>query len=234
MMMTVIGSQPQVQAGKWKAKAKIKRLLTCHFGSGTRSLNGVCLDASCFLPADNNHRYISQPKSSDEDEDSDDSIKLVDINKTPNAHGNLKRKRGNEKKRSRSKSITPPPEVPKHQLQNVKGIVRWVLGLEFFTCTNAHDRKTLGVTRATSSPDLDDDFKLDDTQNRLDPELAEYARKHAQSHPRATSSGPEDKVTVRVRWQPHPQDPSGKKTITEFRLEKVCPLFLWISLVNVL
>ncbi|KAK7469037.1 hypothetical protein VKT23_003531 [Stygiomarasmius scandens] len=149
-------------------------------------------------------RYVSQSKSSDEDEDSDDSIKLVDVNKTPNAHGNLKRKRGNERKRSRSKSITPPPEVPRHQLQNAKDIVR----------------KTLGVTRATSSPDLDDDFKLDDTQNRLDPELAEYARKHAQSHPRATSSGPEDKVTVRVRWQPHPQDPSGKKTITEFRLEK--------------
>ncbi|THV03056.1 hypothetical protein K435DRAFT_310547 [Dendrothele bispora CBS 962.96] len=149
-------------------------------------------------------RYLSQDKSSDED--SDGSLDIKDVDKTP--HANLKRKRGDSKKpRSRSRSITPPPQVPLHQLQNARNIVR----------------KALGVSHTTSTPELDDDFRLDETQNRLDPELAAYARKHASkqhAYPRGSSSGPEDKVTVRVRWQPHPKELTGKQTITEFRLDK--------------
>ncbi|THV01041.1 hypothetical protein K435DRAFT_793643 [Dendrothele bispora CBS 962.96] len=110
------------------------------------------------------------------------------MDKTP--HANLKRKRGDSKKpRSRSRSIMPPPQVPRHQLQNAQNIVR----------------KALGVSHTTSTPELDDEFRLDGTQNRLDPEVAAYARKHASkqhAYPRESSSGPEDKVTVQVRWQP--------------------------------
>ncbi|THU87274.1 hypothetical protein K435DRAFT_969948 [Dendrothele bispora CBS 962.96] len=93
---------------------------------------------------------ISPKISKSSDEDSDNSVDIQDVDKTP--HTNLKQKRGDSKKpRSRSRSITPPPQVPLHQLQNARNIVR----------------KALGVSHITSTPELDDDFRLDETQNRL-------------------------------------------------------------------
>jgi hypothetical protein len=53
-------------------------------------------------------------------DDSDPDIELIDMSLTPNGK-NGKRKR---QQRSRSRSITPPPALPLHQIQNAKNIVR--------------------------------------------------------------------------------------------------------------
>ncbi|KAF5369341.1 hypothetical protein D9758_002505 [Tetrapyrgos nigripes] len=151
-------------------------------------------------------RFLSQDKS--DSDDSDDSITILDDNKTPNAK-NLKRKRGSRRKQSRSRSITPPPQVSEQQLKIAREQIR----------------KVLGVTRATTSPETEDnEFKLDDSPEKLDPELAAYAQRHAakaQAHAhRGSSTGPEDKVTIRVKWQPHPNNSSKSATVSEFRLDR--------------
>lgn len=61
-----------------------------------------------------------------DDSDSDDgSAALQGIENTPR---NSKRRKQDDKKRqrSRSRSITPPPEVPMHQIQNARSLVRYV------------------------------------------------------------------------------------------------------------
>src|SRR5260221_2184431 len=79
--------------------------------------------------------------------DDDDSNDIVEI--TPTRQRNGKRKR----LCSRSRSITPPPALPAHHIQNAKRIVRYVLLLShFFPRALIKNKTNIGscITRPTS------------------------------------------------------------------------------------
>lgn len=66
---------------------------------------------------------------SEEESDSDDSITIQDVGNIRDSK--LKRKRTDPStKRGRSKSITPPPAIPQHQLETAKEIIRYLLFMD--------------------------------------------------------------------------------------------------------
>lgn len=56
------------------------------------------------------------------DDESDEDI--IDVAFQEADDSNSKAVRGNKRPRSRSKSLTPPPEVPMHQILNVRHVIR--------------------------------------------------------------------------------------------------------------
>jgi hypothetical protein len=58
----------------------------------------------------------------DTDDESDENI--TDIGSQEIDDSNSKAVRGNKRPRSRSKSLTPPPEVPMQQILNVRHVIR--------------------------------------------------------------------------------------------------------------
>ncbi|KAG6377124.1 hypothetical protein JVT61DRAFT_1175 [Boletus reticuloceps] len=130
----------------------------------------------------------------------DDDIQIIE-HATKNATGNTspnKRKR----ERSRSKSITPPPKLTAHQRANVMNLVR----------------QALAYQPRPPSPT----FPLDDSTDTidLDPELAKIAEavrqrvKHTHIDPEH-AGGPES-VNIKVRWRPHPLNPSAQEQCWTF------------------
>lgn len=85
-----------------------------------------------------------------------------------------------------------------------------------------HLRQALGVQPRPPSP-----IFLDDSTDTidLDPELAKIAEtvrrqvKHAHIDPER-AGGPEA-VNIKVRWRPHPRDPSAQEQCWTFKLKRV-------------
>ncbi|KAF9257490.1 hypothetical protein L218DRAFT_965269 [Marasmius fiardii PR-910] len=140
-------------------------------------------------------RFMSQGAS-----DSDSDIQILNDTtpkgKDPKVGHEEKRKRS----RSRSKSITPPPQIPQSRFETLRNVVR----------------QTLGTERPKSPTYLEaEDDSIDLT---LDPELQRIVQ-NARAQPRERSqsrfstppltNGQGDKVTVTVKWQPHPLNLHG-------------------------
>ncbi|KAH0832087.1 hypothetical protein J3R83DRAFT_12996 [Lanmaoa asiatica] len=132
----------------------------------------------------------------------DDDIQIIEHtsrNPRENASHN-KRKR----ERSRSESITPPPELPAHQRTIAMNLVR----------------QALAIQSRSPSPT----FLLDDSTDTidLDPELAKIAEavrqqvKHSHIDPER-AGGPEA-VNIKVRWRPHPLNPSAQEQCWTFKM----------------
>ncbi|KZT09216.1 uncharacterized protein LAESUDRAFT_647021 [Laetiporus sulphureus 93-53] len=121
--------------------------------------------------------------------------------------------RPSEKKRqrSRSKSITPPPELDVQTIQKTRDTVREIMGFAPRPVSPAYD--------------ADEDELVDNVE--LDPELAviaqEIQRQASQlgwdETPVIEGGGPE-KVSIKVRWVPHPQDTSRKSELFEYVLKR--------------
>ncbi|TFL01776.1 hypothetical protein BDV98DRAFT_567521 [Pterulicium gracile] len=121
-----------------------------------------------------------------------------------------RRRRG----RSRSKSITPPPEITAGQLFSIKQIVKSALG--------ADAQPTVSHAAAL---DIDDDEIEDEFSFTLDPELQQIARqsklqnrnKMKGVYSREASEayeerpGADEDIRMSIKWVPHPQDPNGLK-----------------------
>ncbi|KAI0338870.1 hypothetical protein BDW22DRAFT_1432089 [Trametopsis cervina] len=144
------------------------------------------------------------------DEESDDSIEIVGSSiATGSGAGKLGKP---NRKRSRSRSITPPPSLPSHTLEFARETVRRMLG------QNA---------RAPSPTNIGED-SLDNIE--LDPELAMIAmeaKRQTSVHPTGSRSaspetvggGPEV-VALKVRWRDHPLNKEGKGGVWAFRMKR--------------
>jgi hypothetical protein len=165
--------------------------------------------------------------SEDLSDDSDsDALEIIDASGSPG-----KRKR---RGRSRSKSITPPPALPQAKLQLLREVVQWafVAFQKLFLTTHAFCSKTLAGSEEPErepSPTL---YDLDESTDTiiLDPELARIAnsvaRKAPRAHPEADDAESDDKVVVKVKWRPHPENKDGKESETSFRLNRVNAIHL--------
>ncbi|KAI0036545.1 hypothetical protein K488DRAFT_40963, partial [Vararia minispora EC-137] len=119
-----------------------------------------------------------------------------------------------KRQRSRSQSLTPPPELTYTQKQNARQVVRDTLAPPL---------------RRLESPTWEADESTDTID--LDPELARIA---AAARSRVASQGSvsgedsralaieqgggPEKVAVCVRWTPHPLDTAGEPSVMEFNL----------------
>ncbi|KAG6853057.1 hypothetical protein C0991_007201 [Blastosporella zonata] len=134
--------------------------------------------------------------------DSDDGVEIVGTSTTPNAS---KRKRS----RSRSHSLTPPPELPRQQVQTMRALVEQTLN-------------TAPIPATASRDDYDDDY--DDTVF-MNPELARLA-KSVKSRPQSqapfASPAPEgmDTVLISVKWKPHPRNLNGREDTWVFKMNR--------------
>ncbi|KAG5646495.1 hypothetical protein DXG03_003260 [Asterophora parasitica] len=124
-------------------------------------------------------RLLSEPLDLDDD---DDDIEFIGSSTTPRKGAARKRAR------TRSRSITPPPELPRHQLQHARALVQ----------------QTLNVAPRAASPTHQDDDSDDAVFSN--PELARLAATRAPTHFASSPPPPEgtDTIQLRVKWQAHP------------------------------
>ncbi|KAF5382500.1 hypothetical protein D9615_003048 [Tricholomella constricta] len=136
-----------------------------------------------------------------EDDDDDDGIEFVGTSATPRKTQDIARKRP----RTRSRSITPPPELPRHQLQHARALVQ----------------KTLNTNPRPVSPNHRDDNHSDD-EIFSHPELARLARSVSRAPSHASSPAPEGAGTVQlaVKWQPHPLNKAGQEDVWVFKMNR--------------
>ncbi|KAJ7451561.1 hypothetical protein FB451DRAFT_701561 [Mycena latifolia] len=140
-------------------------------------------------------RLLSQELS--EDSDSDD-VEITDAFGTP-------AKNKHKKRRSRSRSITPPPALARHQLQQAREVVRKALG-------QAPSRTPSPVT-----------FEADESTDTIifDPELEKIARAAQANRSLSEAAVDPDStetVQITVKWQPHPNNESGKEWTVVYKL----------------
>lgn len=156
------------------------------------------------------------------DSSDSDGIEIVGVS-TPRGNQPKKRKR----QRSRSKSITPPPALPFHHIQNARNVVRLALD-SLSTRYSSHllFSQTLDHAPRAASPVLD----VDDAGETVfsNPELARIAETiasrpavHSQTPTRASSVEEHDTVTISVKWQPHPLNEAGKEAVWVFKMNRV-------------
>ena len=160
---------------------------------------------------------VSARFSSDNEDNDIQIIEHTSTNPCPNPSPK-------KRKRSRSISLTPPPELPAHQRANAMDIVRFVARhtIVHHLCLHGNLRQALAVPPRPPSPIfVDDPIDVID----LDPELAKIAEaarqrvKHAYIDPERTG-GPET-ANIKVRWRPHPRDPSAQEQWWPFQMRRV-------------
>ncbi|KAF9468649.1 hypothetical protein BDZ94DRAFT_1245911 [Collybia nuda] len=139
------------------------------------------------------------------DSSGSDDVEVIGVS-TLKASQDARRKR----QRSRSKSITPPPALPYHHIQNARNVVR----------------QTLDHAPRAASPDHID---FDDSGETVftNPELAYIAEtiaskpvNHSQPPTRASSVVEHDTITISVKWQPHPLNEAGKEDVWVFKMNR--------------
>ncbi|PSR71992.1 hypothetical protein PHLCEN_2v12202 [Hermanssonia centrifuga] len=157
----------------------------------------------------------------DSSDDENDIILQRMNDSTPNASDvqeDRTPRRANKRQRSRSRSITPPPELSAYTIQHARETVRRMLA---------------GPARAPSPTIIEDD-PIEDIN--LDPELASIARRvqieanrqksftpaRSRSPTPVDLGGPED-VLIKVRWKPHPLNPNGRPGVWAFKMRRNDP-----------
>jgi len=119
--------------------------------------------------------------------------------------------RGKKRPRSRSRSLTPPPELTMQQILNVRNIIHKELG---------------NVPR----PDSPSNEYIDESMDSivLDEDLASIAR---EARARVNHGGDLEKrggpenVTITVHWQPHPLNPDDSIDVWTFVTKRVLAFF---------
>jgi len=101
----------------------------------------------------------------------------------------------NKRPRSRSKSLTPPPEVPMHQILNVRHVIREQLG----DLPRADSPSNDYVDESMDSIVLDEDLAS----------IAQEARARVKLGGDLEKRGGPENVTINVQWQPHPLNSEG-------------------------
>jgi hypothetical protein len=151
--------------------------------------------------------------SSASEHESDDDLEILD---TP---ARLTKANGSPSKRrkSRSRSITPPPALPDHILQNARNVVRDALA-------RPHRPTSPAFRYNDSDDDLDGEASTDTVM--LDPELQRIQREvrassESRVFPESPQTNKDDTVLLKVRWKPHPLNEHGKEKLSTYRSERV-------------
>ncbi|KAG6891528.1 hypothetical protein C0992_005063 [Termitomyces sp. T32_za158] len=128
----------------------------------------------------------------------EDVVEIVGTSSIPRAPS------ASQQKRSRSRSITPPPELPRHKIQHMRALVEQTLN-----------------AASPSSRTRDDDIEVNDDALFTNPELAKLAksvRSHVSSQVASPAPEERDTVQVAVRWKPHPLNPEGREALWLFKI----------------
>ncbi|KAJ7600876.1 hypothetical protein C8J56DRAFT_1038500 [Mycena floridula] len=147
--------------------------------------------------------------SSDEEE----KDAFQDIENTPRK--TKRRKEDSKNRRSRSRSITPPPVLPADQLQRTAKVVRETLA------ANTHRSVSPDISFPGDEDASTDNVELDDPELARIIREAATSRKQSQmlsSQPTASTSGSDEQVILRVQWKPHPLNEYGEKSLQEYTM----------------
>ncbi|PCH39883.1 hypothetical protein WOLCODRAFT_136537 [Wolfiporia cocos MD-104 SS10] len=114
--------------------------------------------------------------------------------------------------RSRSKSITPPPELPAHAIQSAKETVRQIMGVA---------PRVIPPTVIAIDDDSSDEIQLDPELQQI----AQQARLHAHqpdrhNTPSLLGLGGPPEVDIIVKWVPHPNNPDGRRESWRFTMKR--------------
>lgn len=158
--------------------------------------------------------------SEDLSDDSDVELLAESSSKEDKSFGKRKRQQ-----RSRSRSITPPPALPSHQIQTAKNVVRYEL--VYYTLFEYNIEivcsQQLRSTPRPASPTYDPDESTDTII--FQPELTAIAQGLKEQSERLGSQAPEDSgqdnVTVNVKWQRHPLSKAEPKPASEWQMARV-------------
>jgi len=138
--------------------------------------------------------------------DDESDAEIVDVTSREVVDPSSSAFNGDKRPRSRSRSLTPPPELSMHQIQNVRNVVRMALG---------------NVPRPVSPSNEYIDESMESIV--LDEDLASIAREvQAQVKDGGDlefRGGPED-VTIKAHWMPHPQNPGGRADVWTFVMKR--------------
>ncbi|KAJ7128232.1 hypothetical protein C8R43DRAFT_1134518 [Mycena crocata] len=146
------------------------------------------------------NRLLSEGLSSDSDSD---VLEITDPSGTPGRN-----KRG-KKRRSRSRSITPPPALSRQQLQIARDTVRKAL--------NVGDSPPRAPSPGFDADESTDTIIFDPELQKIASSAAAQAR--AYSEP-TTDAESQETLEITINWQPHPLNEAGKKTTTVFKLNR--------------
>ncbi|KAI0058271.1 hypothetical protein BV25DRAFT_1994402 [Artomyces pyxidatus] len=141
--------------------------------------------------------------------DEDDDLEIVDD------HSGASQTRRLKRQRSRSRSITPPPQLSLQQRQNARNLVRETL-----------DARARSPSPTTYLPDDSTDTIV------LDPELLSIARavkKQATYGGDSMDSGGPENVTIKVNWRPHPLDDEGRPQVWGFKMKRHDPFSIVVD-----
>ncbi|KDQ25903.1 hypothetical protein PLEOSDRAFT_1066923 [Pleurotus ostreatus PC15] len=142
--------------------------------------------------------------------DSDDDVEIVE-------HGprkGNKRIRKSARSRSRSKSITPPPDIPLHQLINARNVVRQALAPAPRPASPTAFDPDESTDTIILAPELAMIAKTTKSQASF-PQLSTGSSFSEEPAPHATGS-----ILISVRWRPHPLDAIGKAEIWAFKMNR--------------
>jgi hypothetical protein len=136
--------------------------------------------------------------------------------------------RNPKRPRSRSRSITPPPELAPEQERTARNLVRYALNNLATVHFIYPDRQALGVSnRRSVSPQSThlDHLRAEDTE-AFDPELASIALRSTKASGLFPSGMGEDdsphEAIINVQWRYHPSEKSQKTLRWTFRANRVC------------
>jgi len=136
--------------------------------------------------------------------DDESDAEVIDMASQEADDSPSKAARGGKRPRSRSKSLTPPPEVPMQQILNVRNVIR----------------SAFAELPRPDSPS--NEYVEDSTMDSivLDEDLASIAREararvHHGGDLEKKRGGPEN-VTIKVHWLPHPLNPGSSNDVWSF------------------
>ncbi|TFY79612.1 hypothetical protein EWM64_g4405 [Hericium alpestre] len=149
--------------------------------------------------------------------DSDDELEVIDgSGKRSNPNVKTTDGRSGKRSRSRSRSLTPPPELSFLQIQKARNVVRQTLQLDA--------PQLMPTVVSESAADESTDTIV------LDPELEMISRAAREQRARSSDDmdggtahnrggGPED-VTIKITWRPHPLNTAAQPEVWGFKLKR--------------
>lgn len=168
--------------------------------------------------------FVTSLLASDDESDAE----AVDITSKEVDDSTSSAVRGNKRPRSRSRSLTPPPELSMQQILNVRNIIQYAsVDIHKVRSLNRFCSKELGNVPRPDSPSNE---YIDDSMDSivLDEDLASIAR---EARARVNHGGDLEKrggpenVTIKVHWQPHPLSPDNNVDVWNFVTKRVFMFF---------
>ncbi|EKM79265.1 hypothetical protein AGABI1DRAFT_128422 [Agaricus bisporus var. burnettii JB137-S8] len=148
-------------------------------------------------------QMLSVESSDSDGSDSDSDIEIIDRT-TRKGKGKGVALPSKGERCSKSRSITPPPEVPAAVLENARNLIR----------------RAVELKRASSPTVYEDDFDASTDTIVLDPELERIAEAVKAQSIRNLKTGEGEKLSVKVKWQKHPLSPAEPELVLSYKIPR--------------